>query len=176
MAAISPVLKEKAPTQLHDIYEKLTHVFGRMPNIFGAMAQRPEVLQHFLPLYSAIMNQGTVEPRYKELAYLKTSLINGCEYCAKAHMASGKRTGITEDEIRALNFYQRSPLFDEKDKATLLYVERVTRGASAMRETGIENMKKYYSEDQIIELTLVTCMANFTNRFNNALQLQPDLG
>jgi alkylhydroperoxidase family enzyme len=75
-----------------------------------------------------------------------------------------------------LHFYQRSPLFDEKDKATLLYVERVTRGASAMREGSLEEMKKYFTEDQIVELTLVTCVANFTNRFNDALQLPPDLG
>jgi alkylhydroperoxidase family enzyme len=75
-----------------------------------------------------------------------------------------------------LPFYQRSSLFDEKDKATLLYVERVTRGASAMREGSLEEMKKYFTEDQIIELTLVTCVANFTNRFNDALQLPPDLG
>ena len=73
-------------------------------------------------------------------------------------------------------FYQRSSLFDEKDKATLLYVERVTRGASAMREGSLEEMKKYFTEDQIVELTLVTCVANFTNRFNDALQLPPDLG
>jgi alkylhydroperoxidase family enzyme len=75
-----------------------------------------------------------------------------------------------------LQFYERSPLLDEKDKATLLYVERVTRGASAMREGSLDQMKKYFTEDQIIELTLVTCVANFTNRFNNALQLEPDLG
>jgi len=80
MAAIHPVPKDKAPAELHEAYDKLTHVFGHMPNIFGAMAQRPAVLQNFLALYGAIINQGTVEPRYKELAYLKTSLVNGCEY------------------------------------------------------------------------------------------------
>jgi alkylhydroperoxidase family enzyme len=51
-----------------------------MPNIFGLMAHRPEVLAKFLPFYSAVMEGGTVEARYKELAYLKTALINGCEY------------------------------------------------------------------------------------------------
>ena len=51
-----------------------------MPNIFAVMAHRPTVLKNFLPLYGSIMNEGTVEPRYKELAYLKTSLLNGCEY------------------------------------------------------------------------------------------------
>ena len=48
-----------------------------MPNIFGLMAHRPDVLGKFLPFYSAVMEGGTVEPRYKELAYLKTALING---------------------------------------------------------------------------------------------------
>ena len=53
---------------------------GKMPNIFGLMGHRPDVLGKFLPFYSAVMEGGTVEPRYKELAYLKTALINGCEY------------------------------------------------------------------------------------------------
>jgi len=51
-----------------------------MPAIFGLMAHRPNVLKNFLPLFGAIMNEGAVEARYKELAYLKTSLLNGCEY------------------------------------------------------------------------------------------------
>ena len=65
---------------------------------------------------------------------------------------------------------------DEKDKATLLYAERVTRGASGLRERALEELSKYFTEDQIVELTLVICLANFTNRFNDAMQLQPDLG
>lgn len=94
----------------------------------------------------------------------------------RAHTASSKRTGVTDEQIRALGFYQRSSAFDAKEKATLLYTERVTRGASAIREGTLEELKKYYSEDQIVELTLAICVANFTNRFNDALQIEPDLG
>ena len=52
----------------------------------------------------------------------------------------------------------------------------MTRGASALREKALEELKKYFSEEQIVELTLAICVANFTNRFNDAMQLQPDLG
>ena len=45
-----------------------------------------------------------------------------------------------------------------------------------MRDRAIEELKKYFTEDQIVELTLVISVANFTNRFNDALQLDPDLG
>jgi len=48
------------------------------------MARSPEALLHFMPLYGAVINKGSVEAKYKELAYLKTALINGCEYCFKA--------------------------------------------------------------------------------------------
>ncbi len=80
MAVINPVPKEKASAELKDIYENLTKKFGHMPNFFGLMAHRPAVLKNFLPLYAAVINEGTIEPRYKELAYLKTAMLNGCEY------------------------------------------------------------------------------------------------
>ncbi len=83
---------------------------------------------------------------------------------------------MTEEQIKALPFYQASKLFDEKEKVTILYAERITRGAAAIRSGTLEELRRYYSEDQIVELTLVICVANFTNRFNNALQVASDLG
>jgi alkylhydroperoxidase family enzyme len=75
-----------------------------------------------------------------------------------------------------LFFYKRSKAFDEKDKTTLHFVELVTRAASAARQNVVEELRRYYDEKQIVELTLIICLANFTNRFNDGLQLTPDLG
>jgi len=36
-------------------------------------------------------------------------------------------------------------------------------------------MRKFYDEGQIVKLTLAICTANFTNRFNDALENIPDL-
>jgi alkylhydroperoxidase family enzyme len=80
MSVITPLPKEKAAAELQGIYDALSKRFGNMPNFFGLMAHRPDVLGKFLPFYSAVMEGGTLEPRYKELAYLKTALVNGCEY------------------------------------------------------------------------------------------------
>lgn len=84
--------------------------------------------------------------------------------------------GISEEQVSALPFYQRSRAFDEKEKATLLFAERATRGAAAIRESDFQELCKHYTEDQIVELTLVVCWANFTNRFNDALLIEPDIG
>jgi alkylhydroperoxidase family enzyme len=58
----------------------------------------------------------------------------------------------------------------------ILFAERLARGAVAVRAGTLEELRQHFSEDQIVELALVACMANFTNRFNDGLQLEPDLG
>lgn len=80
MSTVTQVPREKAAQDVQPIYDSLAQKFHRMPNIFATMAHRPNVLKTFLPLYAAIISEGTVEAKYKELAYLKTSLLNGCEY------------------------------------------------------------------------------------------------
>ena len=176
MGVVNPLTKEQASPELQGTFEKLSARAGKVPNIFAAMAHRPAVLNAFLPLYKAVVNEGTVEPRYKELAYLRASMVNGCEYCSRAHIASSKGAGVTAEQIAALPFYSRSPLFDEKEKATILYADRLTRGAAGIRASALQELRKFYDDGQIVELTLVICTANFTNRFNDALELIPDLG
>jgi uncharacterized peroxidase-related enzyme len=173
---ISPVSKENAASEIQPILDKFTQVFGKVPDFFGTMARVPEVLATFVPFYGAVIDHGTVERKYKELAYLKTSLINGCEYCFRAHSASGKKNGVSDDQIKALAFFHRSPAFDAKEKAVILYAERVTRGASAIRPPALDELKQYFNDDQIVELTLAIAVANFTNRFNDALLNVPDIG
>ena len=173
---VAPLSRDQAAAAVQPVFDRLTQAFGAVPAFFATMARSPEALEHFMPLYGAVVNKGSVEAKYKELAYLKTALINGCEYCFRAHSASGKKNGVTEEQIKNLSFYQRSAAFDEKERATLLYAERVTRGASAIRAGAIQELKKHYSDDQIVELTLTICIANFTNRFNDALMINPDIG
>ncbi|HLG95259.1 MAG TPA: carboxymuconolactone decarboxylase family protein [Bryobacteraceae bacterium] len=173
---ITPLTKEQADASLQSTFDKLTHVFGHIPSFFGVMARVPEALKHFLPLYAAVIDKGSVEAKYKELAYLKTAQINGCEYCFRAHTASGKKNGVTDEQIKTLAFFRRSNAFDEKEKAVLLYAERVTRGASAMRPAALQELKHHFTDDQIVELTLTISIANFTNRFNDAMLTTPDIG
>ena len=80
MGIPKPLTKEQAPAQLHKIYDQLQKDIGRIPNIFGVVARFPAALKTLIQFYDAVMNQGNIEAKYKELAYLKTSIINECEY------------------------------------------------------------------------------------------------
>ena len=80
MPVVKPLPEEKASSEIKPVFETMKGKFGRMPNFFGMLAHKPEVLKNFLPFYAAITGPGALDQRYKELAYLKTSIINACEY------------------------------------------------------------------------------------------------
>jgi len=84
--------------------------------------------------------------------------------------------GVTDEQISALTFYQRSSLFDDREKAVITFADRVTRAAATVRDSDLEGLRKWFSEDQIVELVLVIAVANFTNRVNDGLRVEPDLG
>ncbi len=84
--------------------------------------------------------------------------------------------GVTDDQIAALTFYERSPLFDDREKAVIRFADQVTRAAATMRAADLDALRTWLSEDQIVELALVVAVANFTNRMNDALRAEPDLG
>jgi len=80
MGVPTPLTKEQAPTELHKIYDQMQKDIGSIPNIFGVVARFPAALKTLIQFYDSVMNQGEIETKYKELAYLKTSIINECEY------------------------------------------------------------------------------------------------
>jgi uncharacterized peroxidase-related enzyme len=175
MAAVTPLSEDRVTPDLQQLYSELRDNFGIVPNFFALMARRPGSLKAVLPFLSEVLDEGTVEPRLKELAYVKTSMVNGCQYCTQAHTAAAKRAGVTDQQIQEILFYDRSQAFDDKEKATLLFAEQVTRGAATIRPPTLELLGKFFTEDEIVELTLVIAVANLTNRFSDALQIPPDL-
>ena len=144
---------------------------NRPNHFFRTMANRPEALKNFVPLYGAIMGPGSVDRRTKELVYLTVSYSNQCNYCLAAHMVSGRKAGVSEDEMRAIQGEQDGG-FTAPERAAIQYARELTRTAnsSATRDT----LREHFNDEQVVELTLITAMANFTNRFNNGLSLQPE--
>jgi uncharacterized peroxidase-related enzyme len=143
----------------------------RANHFFRTMANRPEVLKTFVPFYGAVMGPGSVERRTKELVYLTCSFTNRCAYCSAAHTASGKKAGITEDEMRALQTGQDDS-FSAPEQAAIRYARELTQTANA--PDSHDTLAEHFNDEQIVEITLVAAMANFTNRFNNGLNLQPE--
>ncbi len=135
------------------------------------MANRPEVLKAFVPLYGAIMGQGAVDRRIKSLVYLTCSYANECAFCIAANAPGARKAGVTDEEIQAIQTEQ-DHVFSESERAAIQYARELTQtAAAAIREA---RCWITLAAEQVVEITLVAAMANFTNRFNNGLGIMPD--
>lgn len=77
---IAPLEKNQAAEPAQAVYDGLEKKMGRVINFFKVMAHKPTVLGPFLEFYTQVWAPGALSPKIKELAYLRTSLMNGCEY------------------------------------------------------------------------------------------------
>jgi uncharacterized peroxidase-related enzyme len=139
---------------------------------FRAMAHRPEVLKNFPPLYSAIVGPGSVARRVKSLVYLACSYANTCPFCIASNLPGGRKAGITDDEIRVLEAGEDGS-FAPAEQAAIAYARELTRTAHA--ETTRDELRAHYTDEQMVEITLVIGMSNLTNRFNNGLGIMPEV-
>lgn len=77
---ISLVEKDQASDVVKRIYDALEQQQGRVPNFFKMLGRKPDVLRAYTQLSGAVWADGALSARLKELAYLRTSIVNGCEY------------------------------------------------------------------------------------------------
>ena len=139
-------------------------------NFYRVMAHKPDVLAVFPKLYGSIMGPGTLDRRLKEMVYLAVSTVNECPYCTTAHLKGARKAGLTEHDIEDIES-ETNQKFTPAEQTALHYAREMTRACADEFGTR-EHLREYFSEDQLVELTLVIAMANFTNRFNNGLNVQ----
>jgi len=167
MARINLISAESANAEVKEIYEKTLR--GKPGNAQKALAHRPEMLKNFLTFYASVGR--SLDRKLYELIYVRVSLINQCHYCIQHHVASSKRVGLTADDWSALKAGDYSR-YTEKERAALIYVEKLTRTPHDITDGDVVTLSKHFSEPEIVDIHLLTGLANLTNRFTDPLGLE----
>ena len=167
MARISLITPEAASPEVREIYDVTLR--GKPGNVQKALAHRPEMLKNFLSFYASVGR--SLDRKLYELIYLCVSFINECHYCAQHHIASSKRVGLTAEDWTALKAGNYSR-YSEKERAALIYVERLTRAPHEITEKDFDELKKHFSDPEIVDIHMLAGLANLTNRFTDPLGLE----
>ncbi len=84
--------------------------------------------------------------------------------------------GITEEQIAAIvsDGYMDSPLLSDREKACVLWAEHVTKNTAKDRDDVYEDARRYFSDAEFVELTMVITYFNMRNRFQDSLRIPLD--
>lgn len=114
-----------------------------------------------------------LEPGLHFMVAALVSQINGCSCCADLARAMAIRERLGMEKFNALSEYQTSPLYSDRERAALAYVEEATRHKRVSDAT-FEALRNNFSEREIVEITWLNAVHNYYNLINLPLEIGSD--
>jgi alkylhydroperoxidase family enzyme len=143
--------------------------FAELPGSVATLGYRPDILRGTLALWAAVMGPGRLAPDLKYMAGYLASMSAGCLYCS-AHTASNAvHGGGAPERLAAIWDYERSPLFDEAERAALRFAQLAGQSPSGVEDEDMALLRRHYDEVEIVELLAVVALYGFFNRWNDSL-------
>ena len=101
MALVPYVSEESATGTVKEVYEEILSSRGLavVPNFWRAIAHQPEYLRNEWAKLEAILNNGTIDRKTKEMIAVAVSATNNCDYCVRSHTDALRSLGTTDAEL-----------------------------------------------------------------------------
>jgi uncharacterized peroxidase-related enzyme len=170
MALVSYVSNQSAAEKIKPVFEGMEKKLGAVPNVFRAMAHNPEMLEAFLSL-NATLPRTQLDGKLRELAYIKTSELNACDYCLHHHRALGKKAGLGDRQVAETAQSETSDAYDDLQRDVMRFAEQVTRHIN-VDDALVSRLKQQLGDREIVELAMTVGIANFTNRVTETLRME----
>ena len=177
MARVKMIKPEEADADTRKVYDGVVKQWGRISNFSQVLAHQPAALAGWmLPNESIRLVNVKSDPDYvkiQQLVIIKTSALNRSAYCMSHNVPLGKKVGLTAEQIAAAqgSDYLASPHLDERQKAAVRWADAVTQMTARDDDDAFAEMKRHFSEKQIVELTVFCGMWNYSNRLCEALHV-----
>lgn len=120
------------------------------------------------------LNSSSLGMPLLELLRLRISQINGCAYCVDMHYKELKHTNETELRMASLCVWQETPYFYDKERAALLFSEKLTKlTGEPISESVYNPLFEHFSKSEICNLVLAITQINTWNRLMITFRFAP---
>jgi AhpD family alkylhydroperoxidase len=117
-----------------------------------------------------------LEPLLLELVKMRASQINACAYCIDMHSKDARALGESEQRLYELNAWRETPFYSDRERAALLWTEELTMVSQGhVPDTIYEEVRQYFSEEELVNLTLAVVAINGWNRLAIGFRSQPGI-
>ncbi len=126
-------------------------------------------------LASAGNHLTSIDDRLRAIVELRISQINGCVYCVDLHATQARAAGETQQRLDCLAAWRECPFFEPSERAALAWAEAVTNVARTNAPDDLyDGLEEHFSDQQIVDLTLIVSMMNAWNRLAVSFRHLPD--
>ena len=165
-------LPEDIQTRITEIQEKA----GFIPNVFMALAHRPDELRAFMAYHDAlILHPSGLSKAEKEMIIVATSAKNDCLYCVVAHGAIlriyAKDSKISEQIVTD---HTKADITD-KQKAMLDFAIKTATNAAQICEADLQLLRDNgFDDEDIWDIGAITALFALSNRMASMAAMRPN--
>jgi uncharacterized peroxidase-related enzyme len=162
------------PQDIRERIEAVQEKSGFVPNVFLALARRPDEFRAFFAYHDTLMEkQGGLTKAEREMIVVATSGVNACTYCVVAHGAILRiraKNPLIADQV-AVN-YRKADLAP-KHKAMLDFAVTVAERSHAIDDADYEQLKRHgFSDEDAWDIAAIAAMFAMSNRLANAFSIR----
>lgn len=133
----------------------------------------PKPMQLMLALEGYLRTCG-LDHKLLHLIKMRASQINGCAYCLDMHSKDARAAGESEQRLYALNAWDETPFFSERERAALRWTEALTLVTEGhVPDAVYDSVRAQFNEQEIVDLSLAITTINAWNRLSIALRAVP---
>jgi uncharacterized peroxidase-related enzyme len=182
-AAVSPgsrfpvTPREELPADLAERFADVEERSGFLPNIFSALAWRPDEARAFFEMHDALMDKETpgLSKADRELIVVATSAGNDCLYCVVAHGAVARiraKDPYLADQVAV--DWRKAPL-PPRMHAVLAVATRLAAEPAAVTEADLELLTGHgLTQDDVWDVGMITSFFALSNRIAHFAALMPN--
>ena len=167
---------DSLPSDIHDRIIAVQEKAGFIPNVFLALAHRPDEFRAFFAYHDALMEKPSgLTKGEREMIVVATSAANQCTYCVVAHGAIiriREKNSTVADEI-AVNY--RTARISERQKAMLEFACKVATDSHLVSDRDYKSLAEHgFSEEDVWDIGAVSAFFALSNRMASLIDMRPN--
>ena len=149
MALLPYADETKVPEKTREILNR-----GKVKmNVARMIANSDAAFYPFSMLGNSLLTRSTLDARLRELAILRTAKVSKSVYEWTQHVPIAKSTGVTEEQVGAIENWEAAECFSDVDRLVLKFTDEVARNVKGSHET-MAALKKHMGATEIVELVM----------------------
>lgn len=149
---------------------------GFVPNVFLALADRPDEFRAFFAYHDALLEKDTgLSKAEQEMIIVATSADNGCQYCVIAHGAVLRiraKDPLIADQV-AVN-YKKADI-TPRQREMLDFALKISNDSASVDDADLEALRAHgFSESDIRDIAGITAFFGLSNRMASFMNMRPN--
>lgn len=147
---------------------------GTAGNWWTVFALSPAILEHAVDGFSLYHARAKIDPKLRELGQTRAGWARGSQFVFSQHCKACRALGMSEEKIEAIKSWPVSDLFSPVERSVLAYTDALVLDGGRVPDGVFEQLKTHLSDEEILELTYVTCLYEMHATMSRALHLEYD--